>query len=136
VIDQEEDGRMEEVERLCTLLGDEARLWGDVAGLLCEERDAVSRLRTSAILACLEEHQVLQDELSRVADRRWELVRGITRACGTESERANELLPLLPPAPQARVKAGLQVLRRALLRARGLERQSALPGGSLGRCWS
>jgi hypothetical protein len=126
---------MEEVEQLCSLLSDEARLLGEVVGLLCEERDAVGRFRTSAILACLEEHQVLQEALAQVADRRRELVRGIARARGAESERTNELLPLLPPVPQARLKTGLQTLRQALLRARGLERETARLRGGLGRCW-
>jgi hypothetical protein len=126
---------MEEVEQLCSLLSDEARLLGEMAGLLCEERDAVGRFRTSAILACLVERQVLQDALAQVADRRRELVRDIMRARGAESERTNELLPLLPPAPQARLKTELQTLRRALLRARGLERQTAQLRGGLGQCW-
>lgn len=126
---------MEEVEQLCSLLSDEARLLSEVVGLLCEERDAVGRFRTSAILACLEERQVLQEALAQVADRRRELVRGIARARGAESERTNELLPLLPPVPQARLKTGLQTLRQALLRARGLERETARLRGGLGRCW-
>jgi len=126
---------MEEVEQLCSLLRDEARLLGEVAGLLCEERNAVGRFRTSAILACLEERQVLHDALAQVADRRRELVRGLMRARGAESERTNALLPLLPPVPQARLKTGLQTLRRALLRARGLERQTAHLRGGLGQCW-
>src|SRR5262249_50389990 len=126
---------MEEVEQLCSLLRDEARLLGEVAGLLCEERNAVGRFRTSAILACLEEREVPQAARARGADGRGERVGAPRRAGGGERERTNELRPLPPPAPQARLKSGLDTLRRALLRARGLERQTAAPRGALGPCW-
>jgi hypothetical protein len=117
---------MDQVETLCAVLGDETRVCGALSGVLRSEQQAVVGLRPEVILACLEERQALQDELGRLATRRRELVRELAARYGTprETESASALLPLLPPAPRDRLRDGLRELRRALLEARGLERQN------------
>jgi hypothetical protein len=123
---------MDQVESLCAVLSDEARLWDEVAGLLRQEQRAVVELRPGTLLACLEERQALQEELLVLAARRRRLVQDVARTCGSNAERATALLPLLPPATQEELRAPLAHLRRALLTARGLERQHAhLLAGSL-----
>ncbi|MFN8542737.1 MAG: flagellar export chaperone FlgN [Candidatus Binatia bacterium] len=123
---------MEQVERLEAVLGDEIRVCDALAGVLRDEREAVVRLRPEAILACLAERQALQDELVRLAEARRGVVRAVADRHGRATERAIEVLPLLPPEPQARVRGLVRRLRAALLVARSLERQNAqLAGGSL-----
>jgi hypothetical protein len=117
---------MDRVEDLCAVLGEEVRLWTAVAELLREEQRAIVALRPATLLACLEERQALQEEVLALAARRRRLVHEVARACGAGAERATALLPLLPDAPQARLRAQLAELRRALLTARGLERRHAL----------
>jgi transposase len=124
---------MEQVESLCAVLGDETRVCGALAAVLRNEQRAVVGLRPEVILACLEERQGLQDELVRLVTRRRELVRDVALAYGTgDVESATALLPHLPAEPQSRVRTSVRALRRALLEARGLERQNEqLIGGSL-----
>lgn len=123
---------MDQVESLCAVLGDETRVCGALTGVLRSEQEAVVALRPVMILTCLEERQVLQDELARLSSRRRELVREIAARYGAPAApgSATGLLPLLPPAPQDRLRAGLRALRRVLLEARGLERQNALLAGA------
>jgi flagellar biosynthesis/type III secretory pathway chaperone len=97
---------------------------GALAEVLRDEQQAVVRLQPQAILACLEQRQVLQDELVRLAGLRRALVRDVASQRGASTESATALLPLLPPDPQARLRSRVRSLRRALLEARGLERQN------------
>jgi hypothetical protein len=123
---------MDQVESLCAVLSDEARLWDEVSGLLRQEQRAVVELRPGTLLACLEERQALQEEVLALAERRRRLVHDVARSCGTNTERATALLPLLPTANQEALRTRLADLRRSLLTARGLERQHAhLLAGSL-----
>jgi hypothetical protein len=117
---------MDHVDNLCAVLGDEVRLWDEVAALLREEQRAVVELRPATLLACLEARQALQEEVLALAGRRRCLVRELARACGTTAERATALIPLLPEDSQAHLRAQLGELRRALLAVRGLERRHAL----------
>jgi flagellar biosynthesis/type III secretory pathway chaperone len=121
------------VETLCDVLDEETRLCGALAAVLNEEQRAVVALRPGAILACLEERQALHEELERLAARRRTLVHDAASEHGADATAsATSLLPLLPPDPQARLRAQLRALRRALLEARSLERQNAsLAGASL-----
>ena len=121
---------MDQIEQLCEVLGREARLCDDLAGILRDEQEAVIRLRPEAILACLERRETVQEELARVARERREMVEAVGTAHGRCTSRATEVLPLLPPEPQGRVRTRLQDLRRALLAARGVGRQNALLIGS------
>jgi hypothetical protein len=57
-------------------------------------------------------------------------VRQFAASHGAETDRALDVLPLLPPAPRSRVRDGLRRLRAALLEARGLEQQHTLLVGS------
>jgi hypothetical protein len=123
---------MDQVESLCAVLSDEARLWDEVAALLRQEQRAVVELRPGTLLACLEERQALQEEVLALAARRRQLVQDVARRCGTDTERATVLIPLLPSESQDGLRTRLANLRRALLTARGLERQHArLLAGSL-----
>jgi flagellar biosynthesis/type III secretory pathway chaperone len=117
---------MDQVDTLCAVLGDETRVCGALATVLREEQRAVVQLRPEAILACLEQRQALQDELVHLAARRRALVRDVATTRGAKTESATELLPFLPPDPQARLRARVRSLRRALLEARGLERQNGI----------
>ena len=119
------------VETLCDVLGEETRLCGALVAVLSEEQRAVVALRPGAILACLEERQALHEELERLAAHRRTLVNDAASECGADAaQSATSLLPLLPPDPQARLRARLRALRRALLEARSLERQNALLAGA------
>ena len=117
---------MDQVESLCAVLGDEARVCGVLTAVLREEQQAVIRLRPQAILACVEQRQALHDELTRLAGLRRALVRDVATERGAPTESATALVPLLPPDPQARLRSRVRSLRRALLEARGLERQNGL----------
>ena len=117
---------MDQVESLCTVFRNETRVCSAIAAILRDEQEAVIRLRPGAILACLEQRQALQDELLRLVAQRRALVRDVARERGATTESATALLPLLPPEPQARLRAEVRSLRRALLEARGLERQNAV----------
>ena len=117
---------MEDIDRLCELLGEETRVCGELSAVLREEQQAVVRLRPEAILESLERRETLQQVLLRLADDRRHLVRAVTARYGAETLQTTALLPLLPPEPRVRVRAQLRQLRRALLEARGLERQTEL----------
>jgi flagellar biosynthesis/type III secretory pathway chaperone len=121
---------VDQIEHLCDVLGEEARVCGDLAGVLRDEQDAVVHLRPEAILTCLERRETLQEHLVRLARQRRALVEAVAAAHGRATSRATEVLPLLPPEPQTRVRGQLRELRRALLEARGLGRQNALLLGS------
>jgi len=121
---------VDQIEHLCDVLGQETRLCGDLAGVLRDEQEAVVRLRPEAILACLDRRETLQEELHRLAEARRALVSAVGAAHGRPTTSATEVLPLLPPEPQARVRGQLRELRRALLEARGLGRQNQLLIGS------
>ena len=121
---------MDQLESLCAVLGDETRLCGEIAGVLRDEQRAVVDLRPQAIFACLERREVLQGELARLVERRRALVVGVAAERGTTVPSATALLPLLPAAPQARLRSRLRALRSALLEARGLERQNSLLAGA------
>ena len=120
------------VEHLCSILAEETRVCGDLAGVLREEQRAVTGLRADAILACVVECHALQDRLLRLAGARRALIQTISTAHGATAARALEVLPLLRAESQSRVRAHLRALRRALLETRRLERQNAhLAGASL-----
>lgn len=116
---------MTQVDDLCTLLGEETRICGELAGVLRAEQEAVVGLSPEAILSCLEQRQALQEELVHLAADRKACVRRVASAHGAAADRVTDLLPLLPPAPRAEVRGRLRGLRGALLQARGLERQNA-----------
>ena len=121
---------MDHVERLCRVLNEETRLCGELAGVLREEQEAVIRLRPEEILSCLERRETIQGRLVDLARERRDVVRDLAAARGSRATRATEMLPLLPPEPQTRVRDHLRRLREALLEARGLERQNAQLVGS------
>lgn len=121
---------MEQVERLVAVLGEEIRVCDAIASVLRDEQEAVVRLRPEAMLTCLEQRQVLQERLSRLATERRAVVRAVGSANGKATEHATEVLPLLPGDSQVRVRDHVQRLRGALLAARSLERQNALLIGS------
>ncbi len=123
---------MDQVESLCAVIQEEARVCGLLAVVLRDEQRAVVGLRPQAILSCLEQRQLLHDALSRLATQRRELIREVASAGGGEAPSVTALLPLLPTASRERMRAGLRSLRGALLEARGLERQNELLiGGGL-----
>lgn len=121
---------MDEIDGLCAVMEEEARVCGDLVGVLRDEQAAMVALRPQAILACLERHRLLHDELTRLATRRRELIGDVARAQGADADSAHAILPLLPPDPRERVRASLRHLRRALLEARGAERQNRLVAGT------
>jgi chorismate mutase len=123
---------MDEIEGLCAVMQEEARVCGDLVGILREEQAAMAALRPQVILACLERHRLLHDELSRLATRRRELVGRVARARGADADAdsATAILPLLPPDPRERVRSSLRDLRRALLEARTAERQNRIVAGT------
>jgi flagellar biosynthesis/type III secretory pathway chaperone len=120
------------VDRLCSVLDEEARVCASLVSVLREEQEAVVALRAGANYTCLEQREMLVGELESLADRRRGLVRDIARACGQPVASATGLLGVLPADPQARLRERLHTLRRQLLAARGLERQNArlVVGGS------
>jgi hypothetical protein len=93
---------------------------------LREEQQAMIALAPDRIFGALGKRRDLQDELGRLASRRRALVREVAHAQGAEASSATELLVALAPGPRAELFASLRALRRALLEARGLERQNAL----------
>jgi flagellar biosynthesis/type III secretory pathway chaperone len=117
---------MDQLDTLCALLGEEAGLCGTLTTALREEQQAMVALEPERIFGSLEKRRALQDELGRLATRRRALVREVARERGTDAESATELLVVLPPAPRGELLGRLRALRRALLEARGLERQNAL----------
>ena len=121
---------MDEVDGLCAVIDEEARLCGTLADVLRDEQQAVVELRPQAILACLERHRLLHDELSRLSARRRALVERVAHERGASAASATALLPLLAPDPRARLRDGVQRLRIALLEARRVERQNRLLVGA------
>jgi flagellar biosynthesis/type III secretory pathway chaperone len=121
---------MDHVDRLCDVLKEEARLCGILTGVLRDEQQAVVELKPEAILACLEQRTLLAERLANLATTRRDLVRAVGEERGAAPERAIEVLPLLPPEPQNRLRGELRELRRVLLEARGLERQNAILAGA------
>jgi flagellar biosynthesis/type III secretory pathway chaperone len=117
---------MDEVDGLCAVMDEEARVCGTLAGVLRDEQVAVVALRPQAILACLEQHRLLHDELSRLSARRRALVQEVAQARGASAASATAILPLLPPDPRERLRARVRRLREALLEARRVERQNQL----------
>jgi flagellar biosynthesis/type III secretory pathway chaperone len=117
---------MDRLDTLCALLGEEAALCGGLAAALREEQQAMIALQTERIFAALATRRALQDDLARLASRRRELVREVALERGTDAASATELLVALPPVRRAELFDRLRTLRRALLEARGLERQNAL----------
>ena len=118
------------VESLCGLLGEETRVCDDLADALRAEQVATVGLDPEGILVCIERRELLQEELVRLAGERRRLVSALALERGTRTERVVELLPLLPPPSQDRVRGGLRRLRGALLAARGLGRQQQLVAGA------
>src|SRR5262249_60691516 len=96
---------MEAVERLVAVLGEEVRVCDVLASVLRDEQEAVVRLRPEAMLTCLEQRQVLQERLARLAAERRAVVRAVGTVRGESTERASEGLPLPPDEPQAPVPA-------------------------------
>jgi hypothetical protein len=143
---------MDEIESLCRVLEEETRVCTALAGVLRAEQSAVVQLRPAAIVACLEERQSVQEALASLADRRRALVRGLADryarpgapaqgagsgekglpapSAGSGPPSATSLVPLLPLERQATVRSAVRGLRRALLEARGLERQNAILVGA------
>lgn len=124
--------RTDDVEQLCAVLEEETRVCTALGAVLREEQTAVVRLQADRIVDCLGRRESLQRTLGDLAESRRALVRTASARRGADTPRALELLPLLPPAPRARLRAELRRLRGALLETRGLERQNAhLVGRSL-----
>jgi flagellar biosynthesis/type III secretory pathway chaperone len=123
---------MDEIESLCRVLDEEARVCAVLTSVLRAEQTAVVQLRPEAIVACLEERQSAQDTLASLAQQRRALVRGLADRYGAADAgtSATSLVPLLPIEQQAPVRRAVKGLRRALLEARGLERQNAILVGA------
>lgn len=123
---------MDQLESLCAVLGDEARVCDALVGVLRHEQRAVVELRPDVILSCVEERLALQEELERLTGRRRALVRDLAADLGAASgaRSVTVLLPFLAPDPQAQVRTRVRALRRVLLEARSLERQNELLIGS------
>jgi hypothetical protein len=148
---------MDQIESLCRVLEEETRVCAVLTGVLRAEQSAVVQLRPEAIVACLEERESVQDTLASLAERRRALVRDLadrygrptrvpaqSAGSGPESAPAQSagsgpegaptsataLVPLLPLERQATVRSAVKGLRRALLEARGLERQNAILVGA------
>ncbi len=119
---------MEQVESLCTVLGDETRVCDALAGVLRDELRSVVELRPDAILSCALERLALQGELEQLTGRRRALVRDLAGRFGGDRAAGSvtALLPLLPPDPRSKVRTRVHALRRALLETRSLERQNDL----------
>jgi hypothetical protein len=117
------------VDALCAMLDEEARVADALAGLLRDEREAVVALRADALLDTLARRAALQEQLQALAGRRHAF---LAEACGDRPPRIVALLPSLPPPAQRRVREAVRRLRRSLLAVRAGERQSrALAGASL-----
>ena len=116
----------DKVEALCGLLGEETRVCATLSDLLRAEQAATVGLDPEGILTCLERREVVQEELVRLAAERRTVVRALADERGGRAERVLELLPLLPPASQHRVRGDVRRLRQALLEARGLGRQQSI----------
>ena len=116
---------MEQVDALLGVLEEETRACEALARVLGAEQAALITLRPQAILSALAERRGLERELVRLAARRRELVREAAAGSGAATAYVTALLPRLPAARRACLGAGLGALRRALLVARGLERQNA-----------
>jgi hypothetical protein len=121
---------MERLDSLCAVLGEETEVCGALSAVLRREQQAVIALRPDAILGCLQERQVLAEELEQLATRRRALVSQVARERGTDAASAGTLLATLPPALQPPLRSRLRELRSALLETRGLERQNALLAGA------
>lgn len=119
-----------QIDGLCAVMAEEARVCGTLVGVLRDEQAAMTGLRPQAILACLERHRLLHEELSRLASERRTIVERVARARGAGATSAGEILPLLPPDPRERVRASLRALRSALLEARVAERQNRVVAGT------
>ena len=116
---------MDEVERLCALLDREVEVCGTLTAVLRDEQDAMVARRPEAILLCVEQRGLLGEQLTSLASARRDVVASIATAHGAPTAEAIAVLPLLPPAPQARLRDRVRRLRAALLEARSLERQNA-----------
>jgi hypothetical protein len=126
---------MDEIESLCRVLEEETRVCTVLTGVLRAEQSAVVQLRPAAIVACLEERQSVQETLASLADQRRSLLRGLVdryapSAGSSLPPSATSLVPLLPLDRQVTVRRAVKGLRRALLEARGLERQNAILVGA------
>jgi hypothetical protein len=117
---------MDRTATLLALLADETGLCADLTHVLRAEQRALVALRPDAITACLAEREVLGEALGHLAGRRRVLVRELIRAHGGDGDALATLLGLASPATQATLRPAVRALRRALLVARGLERQNAL----------
>ena len=116
---------MDQTDALLGVLEKETRACEALVRTLGAERAALITLRPAAIVCSLDERQGLERELTRLAARRRELVREAAAGSGAAAPSAMAVLPRLSPERRARLSAGLGALRRALLVARGLERQNA-----------
>ena len=100
---------MERLDSLCAVLGDETEVCGALSAVLRREQEAVIALRPDAILACLQERQVLAEELEQLATQRRALVSAVARERGNDAASAGTLLANLPPdrlmRPQAIAEA-------------------------------
>jgi hypothetical protein len=116
---------MDQIERLCAVLAEETVLCSALAYVLRDEQRAVEQLRSEALVACIAERESLQARLLGAARARRGLVRAAAGERGASTSNAVDLLPLLPPGPRATVREHLRGLRRVLLAARSLERETA-----------
>ena len=117
---------MQQAETLCAALSDETRVCRALADALRREQRAVVELRADAVLASLTERTELGAALADAAARRRAAAGALASTLGAGKAPANAILPLLPVPARGRVRAGMRDVRRALLEARGLERQNAL----------
>jgi flagellar biosynthesis/type III secretory pathway chaperone len=121
---------MERLDSLCAVLGEETQVCGALSEVLRREQQAVIGLRPDAILGCLQERQVLAEQLEQLATRRRALVSQVARERGAEAASAGTLLATLPPELQPALRTRVRALRGALLETRGLERQNARLAGA------
>jgi len=117
------------VNALCAMLEEEARVADALAGVLRDERQAIVALQADALLDCLARREALQEQLQVLARSRHA---SLAEASGDGPPRIVALLPALPNPAQRRVREAVRRLRRSLLVVRAGERQSrALAGASL-----
>jgi len=115
---------MDQIDALCAVLGEETRVLGNLANALRDEQRALVALRPEAIFAALVERRELGDELEGLAYGRRTLVRELGADPRASRASLATVLPGLSPDARTRLEGPLRTLRRALLEARGLERQN------------
>jgi hypothetical protein len=123
---------MEETDRLCALLAEEARCARELATVLRAQQRAVVRLDADAVLAAVEQRELGQRQLLLATDARRTLVGRLLAATGAAPGGADALVPRLPLPARPAVAEAVRGLRAALDELAALERQTTrLVGASL-----